>query len=278
MKFLDQYPEETKNKITDEIKTIWTHSSTALEGNTLSLGETKKVIAGLTISGHTLVEHREIFNHVRALDLILDQVENHIPIDLCFLNKLNFAVQNQQVIDSQNPVGRLKNSINGVRTVKNSKLNWTEFSSPELTPHFLAQWIELINKSKVETPEEAIDTFSKLHIAFTCIHPYSDGNGRMARLLSNIPLLRAGFPPILIDNKQREEYIQVLSGYSDSGGIPRVVGDPILREGNSFNKFKEFVQTSGREVYKILFKYQQELSRSKKREPKNSDLNIQHRV
>ncbi len=55
-----------------------------------------------------------------------------------------------------------------------------------------------------------------LHLEFVCIHPFADGNGRMARLLSNVPILRSGLPPIVVPKEARREYIKTLSDYQQT--------------------------------------------------------------
>ena len=70
----------------------------------------------------------------------------------------------------------------------------------EDTPGLMKQWIDLLNKfNAVEHDRnEAIQAYSTLHMSFVHIHPFIDGNGRMARLLANLPVLKSGLPPITI--------------------------------------------------------------------------------
>ena len=63
------------------------------------------------------------------------------------------------------------------------------------------------------TAEELIDAYARTHAGFTSIHPFYDGNGRLARLLSNLPVLFAGFPPIVIPVETREDYLKALWDY-----------------------------------------------------------------
>lgn len=75
------------------------------------------------------------------------------------------------------------------------------------------------------TLETAPDTYAKIHSGIAHTHPFRDGNGRIARLLSNIPLLRAGLPPIVIPVERRQPYIQLLAEYELAlGAIDRHTG------------------------------------------------------
>ena len=67
--------------------------------------------------------------------------------------------------------------------------------------------------------------YAKIHAGIAHIHPFWDSNGRIARLLGNIPLLRAGLPPIVIPNEERRQYIQLLADYELAvGTIDRKTG------------------------------------------------------
>ena len=75
------------------------------------------------------------------------------------------------------------------------------------------------------TLEAASDTYAKIHAGIARTHPFWDGNGRIARLLSNVPLLRAGLPPIVIPAERRQRYIQLLAEYELAvGAIDRYTG------------------------------------------------------
>lgn len=79
------------------------------------------------------------------------------------------------------------------------------YSSPE----GIAYWLHFFNEQQV-TQENALSIYTRLHIPFVHIHPFADDNGRRARLISNLPLLRAGLPPIIIPKEWRQEYITLL--------------------------------------------------------------------
>jgi Fic family protein len=76
-------------------------------------------------------------------------------------------------------------------------------------------------------------------MAFVRIHPFSDGNGRIARLVANIPVLRAGLPPIIIPREQRKAYIDALSAYHFAVGQIRP-GDELLPQPEKLKPFTEF--------------------------------------
>ena len=81
--------------------------------------------------------------------------------------------------------------------------------------HSLGNYLNFLNSIRQEqvSSETAHKIYAKLHLAFIHIHPFSDGNGRMVRLIANIPLLRFGLPPLLIDQQHRRQYINLLADY-----------------------------------------------------------------
>ena len=95
-----------------------------------------------------------------------------------------------------------------------------EYADPLDAPHLMKRWIGDFNAalSEVRQPTEAIGAFARAHLGFVRIHPFFDGNGRVARLISNIPVLRAGHPPITIPLEQRGEYIDILWEYENAVG------------------------------------------------------------
>ncbi|NQZ56741.1 MAG: Fic family protein [Lentisphaeraceae bacterium] len=195
-----------KNRMCDE----WTHYSTAIEGNTLTLGETSFVLnEGLTISGKSLREHDEISGHARAIDIIyqmltLDTLREE---DLFELHK---AVIINAPYDSDKPAGVWKRVENGAYWGREYIL----FPSPRNTPQLMNNWLKMYNSSSLpESITEAVHLYSELHRAFASIHPFFDGNGRLARLIANLPLLKAGFPPISIDKSQRFDYLELMRNY-----------------------------------------------------------------
>ncbi|OQX01210.1 MAG: hypothetical protein BWK80_60385, partial [Desulfobacteraceae bacterium IS3] len=113
----------------------------------------------------------------------------------------------------------------------------------------MREWLKLLNR-RISLPSEenisendALSAYSELHIAFVRIHPFFDGNGRIARLVANIPVLKSGFPPIIIPKERRREYIMSLTEYHLTAGIPKP-GQPLLSETEKAEKFKLFCAES----------------------------------
>jgi Fic family protein len=174
-----------------------TYSSNAIEGNTLTRSETAIVLEkGITIGGKPLKDHLEAIGHRDALQFVRTLAaagERVREIDIREIHRLI--------------VGRLDPEEAGrysrhQRVIAGSPL---ALPSPAEIPALMgdfAAWLA--------TAPAGLDTAFALHARFVAIHPFSDGNGRTARLLMNLILLKAGYPPIVIGPEHRVAYIDAL--------------------------------------------------------------------
>lgn len=198
-----------------QIRDLWTHGSTAIEGNTLTLGETKFVIEeGLTISGKPLKDHQEVMGHARAIELIYAWLDEDLTTERLF--DLHRAIQTRMTWDILKPFGAWKREPNGTYAVTpDGRQTFIEYAAPEHVPALMADWLAELKRlaSATLSRPEAIDAYAHLHLGFVHIHPFWDGNGRLARLLANVPVLRSGHLPVVIDVKDRKRYIELLADY-----------------------------------------------------------------
>jgi DNA-binding XRE family transcriptional regulator len=255
----------------------WSHSSTAIEGNTISAGDTMFVLTqGLTVSGKTLREHQELHGHAQAIRLMAAWTRGGHPIGIAQLHELHRAVQTGAEVDALAPVGKWKvepNGTNALTTLGTSK--WHEYASPADVPALVAAWLDLLferrrdRASAVRAPprpsatagstpaalRRLVEAYTDVHLGFTAIHPYADGNGRMARLLANVPTLRAGQPPLLIPSSRRRTYLTLMGDYSLRRGRPRP-GQPLVRAGRERSALVDFFVDQWRDSLKLVADYQ----------------------
>ena len=215
LKALEGLDRDLQQSLLSQIRDLWTHSSTALEGNTLTLGETKFVIEeGLTVSGKPLKDHQEVMGHARAIELVYEGLGGTVIPSYLF--EVHRAVQSEIVADIYKPYGAWKVEPNGTYAVtQEGRQTFIEYAVPEDVPALMTEWLAELNRLAAEHLSEngAVDAYARLHLGFVHVHPFWDGNGRMARLLSNIPVLRSGHLPVVIDVRDRKEYIDILAQY-----------------------------------------------------------------
>jgi Uncharacterized conserved protein len=200
-----------------------TYNSNAIEGNTLTITETKVILEdGITIGkGKTLREHLEVINHKEAIDYIEDIVNRNMDIDQNVIKDLHYIILKS--INNEN-AGRYRNV--------NVLISGSKYRPPE---HFLVseKMGELIkwydeNKDKLHP----IILAAEFHHKFTFIHPFIDGNGRCGRLLMNLILMRNGYPITIIKMEDRNEYMDALEKASvenDLGNFINIVAEAVNR-------------------------------------------------
>lgn len=194
---LQPLPKALVKNLEDWFRIELTYTSNAIEGNTLTRSETALVVEkGITVSGRTLTEHLEAINYAEALDFIKELAgKRREKISEKDLMHLHWLILRK--IDDAN-AGRYRNVQ--VRIVGTTYLPPSAGKVPDLMEAFF-RWL------KGKHPEHPVKLAADAHLRLVSIHPYVDGNGRTARLLMNLLLTQAGYPPALIRKRDRKSYI-----------------------------------------------------------------------
>jgi len=246
-RFYEGLDADLKSALLAQIRNLWTHTSTAIEGNQLTLGDTDFVLSEeLTIAGKPLKDHREILGHARAIELIYKLLDRDALTEQDLFD-LHRAVLTDVVIDMLSPAGGWKREPNSTNAVgPDGRQTIIEFPAPHRVPALMAAWLVRFNAWSVESVDEAIDSYAIGHLEFVSIHPFYDGNGRMARLLSNLPVLRAGLPPIVVPVERRLDYLRAISAYQLSiPSFPASDAFPRNAEATNFAVLcRDFMQAS----------------------------------
>ena len=174
-----------------------TYNSNAIEGNTLTKSETRLVIEeGVTIGGKSMREHFEAINHKKAIDFVELIVKEKKTITKEIICKINSLVLNN-IEEEEKGIYRLRKvHIEGASFVP---------PKPDLVPKLMEEFLEWLNENKNRI--DIADFVALAHEKFVFIHPFIDGNGRVARLLINLILMQKGFPPIVMLKTERKKYI-----------------------------------------------------------------------
>jgi Fic family protein len=187
-----------------------TYTSNAIEGNTLTAAETRMVVEhGITIGGKPLKDHLEAVDHFEALHYVRDLARQTVPLretDIRNLHRLVMQRSDPAMAGRYADQGRYVETDSGRH----------HFPSPAEVPPLMgdfAQWIG----TAAATPETAFAAHRRL----VEIHPFNDGNGRTARLLMNLVLLRGGYPPVAVRPEDRSAYIGALQDAQAGRGSAR---------------------------------------------------------
>jgi len=242
-----------KDEFLKHLKITWTYNSNAIEGNTLSYGDTQFIIEnGLTVKGKPLKDHIEVTGHAKAIDLINQFItKDTLEVEDIFL--LHKAIQTGIVIDIECPIGAYKVVENGRMIRQNGKLNYYPYPHPNDVSYLMNIWFDNFSELKqLNTFEQCAEIYTNMHIGFTAIHPFFDGNGRIARLISNIPLLKSGYLPIIIDTTDRQKYIELLSNYNLKAKPLNKKSITLIEKNEEYENLKEFFKDQYKNSQEIL--------------------------
>ncbi|MEA1957192.1 MAG: Fic family protein [Euryarchaeota archaeon] len=202
-------PESAVRKLRDELRLLHTYHSNAIEGNTLTLQETKLVLEeGITIGGKSVREHLEATNLAEAYDLIEAIAKEKREIDHTTIQRIHEVVVRGIKVDAG------KYRVNNVRITGATKTP-PDFSKVTRMIDDLIVFLNLQDKEKKEHP---VKTAAFMHHKLVEIHPFTDGNGRVARLLTNLFLVKEGYPPIVLRKEERGKYYRFLR-LADGGNL-----------------------------------------------------------
>jgi Fic family protein len=179
------------------------HESNAIEGNSLTLRETELVLSkGVTVSGKPLKDHLEAVNLAKAWEEVKK------------LARPNALLTERDLLDLHRIVlTRVEDDFAGsyrhgaVRIAGSHHVPPNAMKVPDLMEELFAE---------IQSVSDPIERAAKLHHGIARIHPFTDGNGRAARLAMNFVLLAAGYPPISISTTLRQDYYNALEA-ADSG-------------------------------------------------------------
>lgn len=206
---LDEYrplPADIVQNLHENLVLQWTYHSNAIEGNTLTLKETKVALEGITLGGKTLREHFEAINHRDAILLVEELVSKQQPLDAWTIKSLHQLVLKNIDVDNVGQYRKVNVLIAGATHRPPDALQ-----VPEQMHNFM-HWYD----TEAQTLHP-VERAARVHGEFVKIHPFSDGNGRTARLLMNLELMKAGFPATVIEVKQRLAYYEALDKAHCSG-------------------------------------------------------------
>ena len=210
----------TIKNLSEDIILRWTYHSNAIEGNRLTLLETKVVLEGIAVGGKTLKDHFEAINHRNAIYYVEDIIRKEEPFSewhICNIHQLilkNIDDDNAGRYHQQNVL------ISGATTTPH---NYTLLNDK------MAQLVDWYNIDAYKL--HPIERAAKVHADFVGIHPFIDGNGRTSRLLMNLELLKAGYPPCVITVENRLAYYEALDQWMAYGKIEafiQLVSDAVL--------------------------------------------------
>ena len=208
-----------------------TYTSNAIEGNTLTYRETAEVIEhGITVGGKPLRDHLEAVDHYDAIQWMRELAGGANPIGETVVCELHRRI-----------VARSQPAIAGVYSPHARRIagSGVVFPNPVKVPSLMEAFGRSLEAAPA-TPEAAVTA----HYDLTAIHPFGDGNGRTARLLMNLMLIRAGYPPVAVRPEDRARYIASLEEGQLGGGDGAFKAFMYRRLDNTLEDYLELLRES----------------------------------
>jgi Fic family protein len=191
--------------IKESLTLEWTYNSNSIEGNTLTLQETKLIIEeGMTIKGKSLREHFEAVNHQDAIDYVESLVSKE------------YLLSSKDILDVHSLVlQRIEKEFAGRFRTAGVRIAGANFIPPNAlrVSEMMDELISWYNEEDL-TMNSIIKT-AIFHHRFVWIHPFFDGNGRTVRLIFNLLYMKQGFPPAIILKNDRKKYYEALNKAND---------------------------------------------------------------
>lgn len=204
--------------IQQKLRAEWTYDSNAIEGSTLTLGETIFFLQeGLTVDGKPFKDFLDARNHAEAIDLLFDVVAQKRSISEGLIKEINALLlagvqstpalnaQGQRVQKPATP-GQYKSQPNHVLQQDGSIHHYIEPLQVPLEMQQLCDWVNA-NLNQLH----AVIVAGIAHYNLVRIHPFDDDNGRGARILMNLILLIKGYTPVIVHHTKRRIYLQALA-------------------------------------------------------------------
>lgn len=195
----------------DDLMVRMAHHSTAIEGNSLTQGETKSILIDNYLPrAMDMREMYEVLNYKQLIPFLVDSIQNNAPISLELCKNMHRII--------------CKNANEGIPGEFKTIANYVIGADWEPTPPYrvitdLQNWIMDLH-FQIEYAKNNQDITSAIcrqHIKFERIHPFSDGNGRVGRALMAYSCLQNKIPPIVIPVNQKPRYISFLNNCDEQG-------------------------------------------------------------
>ena len=219
------YPLDLQERIREKLRVEWIYNSNAIEGSSLTLGQTIFFLQeGLTVEGKPFQDFLDARNHSEAIDYLYAIVRSERPITQTFVKEINAlllsGVSYTKAIDSLGRIskkpataGQYKQLPNHVMKRDGTIHYYVEPLQVAIQMEELISWLD----SHMDQLHPVV-LASIAHYNMVRIHPFDDGNGRGARLLMNVLLMKHKYLPAIVEQQKRREYLSALQS-SDGGNL-----------------------------------------------------------
>ncbi|MBU0941507.1 MAG: Fic family protein [Bacteroidetes bacterium] len=213
---------EQLNKINNKFRLEWNFNSNSMEGNTLTIEETRSVMVGnLDVRQKPIKDVLEMKGHDEVISNILKIGNAELRLSEKRIKDIHIGIMHEEDPEKKNKIGNWKPENNEIINPKGEKYTFVDW---ELVPDKMHDLLNRTNASidavlsKSKKAPHPIDIALQFHLEYLEIHPFYDGNGRTARILTNLILISLGYTPFWISKSDRSIYYNYISDIQSYGG------------------------------------------------------------
>ena len=220
---------DMQKRINYKFRLEWNYNSNIMEGNSLTKQETRSVMVGnITVGGKPLKDVLEMKGHDEVVKDIIKMGSGELNISEARIKEIHKGIMYEEAPEDQKKIGVWKTQNNYLYNYKKERVDFAPFSE---VPEDMHQLINSLNREKGKIKRGDKDAMHSVamafnfHLDYITIHPFYDGNGRTARIFTNLILIAYGYPPLYIKLDEKDRYYQYLADVQEYGGAPDLFYD-----------------------------------------------------
>lgn len=222
-------PDEVLKKVNYKFRLEWNYHSNSMEGNSLTRQETRSVMVGnITVDGKPIKDVLEMKGHDDVISMIMKMGMGALNISEKRIREIHKGIMHEENPEKTILIGEWKKEPNYLYNYKGERFDVVAPADVHDRMHQLINWVnaekEKIQREEKDAMHPVLMSF-QFHLDYITIHPFYDGNGRTARILTNLILIAYGYPPLYIKGDEKEKYYQYLADIQGYGGEPDLFYD-----------------------------------------------------
>lgn len=210
------------NKINYKLRLEWNYTSNSMEGNSLTKRETRTVMVdAIDVNGKPLKDIQEMKNHDKVITTIMRIGKGELNMSESRIKEIHTGIMYEEDPENQKYIGQWKNVDNYMYNINDERYDFVPHEEVPQKMHELVNWTNGEKEKIARSQKGAIHPISlalKFHLDYLNIHPFYDGNGRTARILTNLILISYGYPPLYIKESEKDNYYNYLTDIQSYGG------------------------------------------------------------
>ena len=217
-----KFDPEVLKKINYKFRLEWNYHSNAMEGNSLTKEETRSVMVNnMTVEGRSFKDVMEMKGHDQLISDLLKIGKGELGLSEKRIKEIHKAIIHEDSPEKKQKIGQWKTENNHLINYKGEKFDFLDYTEVPEAMHQLINWLRTeTDQQKAENKLHPALIAFEFHLKYLTIHPFYDGNGRTARILTNLILIAFGYPPIIIKKEEKEIYYRYLADIQGYGGDP----------------------------------------------------------